>query len=465
MEIRINPPLLFQGSGKRQLNHDCIFPALLPGPNAEDRLFMVCDGSGPSAFAGVAARLVCRAVIDFITMHPVYGRIQQEYAASMLRYIETRFDRHISENPGSEGMASTLAILQLSMEGAVILWAGDSKVYHYRDGKPGFRTEDHSILSELVRTGHLSVSDAQAHREEQPVRGAIRGTENPTGLDYHYIDEIGPEDRFFLCSDGTLEFTSQEELDELFCGLYEGEDIVQVLEYRCSESSEDSYSGILVEIARVEESGAPVIAFTRNEAGEEEIAPSVLVGEAEEGKRSKIWFYVFGALIAFLFGATIFFMRETLFNLPTKGSLVQKAPDPADSAGMAARSLELPDPVRDGKALFREARDAENPALYAEAVSMMESGRPDGEAAYLIAIAYHEGRGELEKDPLKALEFAKISADSAWSSGQYLYGHLLIRKGGRENREKGIEYFRIAAKQGDPQAMRRLASMGLVWED
>lgn len=55
-------------------------------------------------------------------------------------------------------MGSTVAAVFLNGLQASIFWAGDSRVYVFRDKHLLYQTEDHSLLNELSRIRELSLT-------------------------------------------------------------------------------------------------------------------------------------------------------------------------------------------------------------------------------------------------------------------------------------------------------------------
>ena len=63
MPITIEKPEFIHERGMREKNEDMLFP--WPGKASEnDRLFVVCDGVGGSAYGEKASYLACEATVD-----------------------------------------------------------------------------------------------------------------------------------------------------------------------------------------------------------------------------------------------------------------------------------------------------------------------------------------------------------------------------------------------------------------
>jgi serine/threonine protein phosphatase PrpC len=80
------------------------------------------------------------------------------------------------------------------------LWAGDSRLYRYRNGKLERLTEDHSYVEELVRMGKIEAGEAEAHPAANVVLNAV-GIDDKLTIDLEYF-EIEDGDIYIVCSDG-----------------------------------------------------------------------------------------------------------------------------------------------------------------------------------------------------------------------------------------------------------------------
>ena len=80
------------------------------------------------------------------------------------------------------------------------LWAGDSRLYRFRDARLERLTEDHSYVEELVRMGKLDAREAEAHPAANVVLRAV-GIDDQLRIDLEYF-ELQDGDIYIICSDG-----------------------------------------------------------------------------------------------------------------------------------------------------------------------------------------------------------------------------------------------------------------------
>ncbi len=79
-------------------------------------------------------------------------------------------------------------------------WAGDSRLYRFRNGQLERLTEDHSYVEELVRMGKIDAREAEEHPAANVVLKAV-GIDDRLCMDFEYF-ELVDEDIYIICSDG-----------------------------------------------------------------------------------------------------------------------------------------------------------------------------------------------------------------------------------------------------------------------
>jgi protein phosphatase len=92
-------------------------------------------------------------------------------------------------------------------------WAGDSRLYRFRDGQLSRLTEDHSYVEELVKMGKIEARDAEAHPASNVVLRAV-GIADNLCLDFEYFDLLDG-DIFIICSDGLYKDLDEEKFSPI----------------------------------------------------------------------------------------------------------------------------------------------------------------------------------------------------------------------------------------------------------
>jgi len=89
--------------------------------------------------------------------------------------------------------------------------AGDSRIYHFHQGKLVKRTLDHSYVQSLINQGELTEQQALEHPHANILMGCL-GTENDPPVDLHMVPKLEAGDTLLACSDGLWHYFSPEEL-------------------------------------------------------------------------------------------------------------------------------------------------------------------------------------------------------------------------------------------------------------
>jgi protein phosphatase len=155
-------------------------------------LYAVADGMGGAQAGEVASRLAVETLAEDLAQGvPLHEAAR---AANAAVYGQARADRAHS------GMGTTLTAALLHDDLLEFVHVGDSRIYRLRGGALQQMTDDHSLVGEMVREGHLTREAALAHPQRSILSRAL-GTESRVEIDRGEI-ELRPDDVVLLCSDG-----------------------------------------------------------------------------------------------------------------------------------------------------------------------------------------------------------------------------------------------------------------------
>jgi PPM family protein phosphatase len=132
---------------------------------------------------------------------------------------EKKLSSYKRKNPSTEYMSTTIAVTEILDNGILVSWAGDSRVYQFRDGKIIFMTSDHSWVADAVKKGDLSTVEALFYPRANKLTKSIKDSSNPVKLEQVLIQDIRLNDYFLICSDGITESWIDSDLEELFSSL------------------------------------------------------------------------------------------------------------------------------------------------------------------------------------------------------------------------------------------------------
>lgn len=162
-------------------------------------LIIVCDGMGGGPGGKTASYIVKHEIAEALC--ECTPQTPRDHALKMAtaRAHQTLEDK-MKENPALSGMGSTFVAVLINSQSAVIAHAGDSRCYRFHGKKCLFRTQDHSLVAELVRKKVMTEEDARLSPQANVIVRGLGSTNNHVPE----IDEIPYKkgDRFVLCTDG-----------------------------------------------------------------------------------------------------------------------------------------------------------------------------------------------------------------------------------------------------------------------
>lgn len=250
-----------QELGQRANQEDSLFPALGKStPN--DRLFVLCDGMGGHEKGEVASATVCETISRVIlsTWHPdeaLSDELFQQALGSVFDALDAK------DNGEERKMGTTLTFLCLHAKGATVAHIGDSRIYQLRPASKNspsqivFRTQDHSLVNDLVKIGEITEEEAKHHPQKNVITRAMQPCqEHRAKADIVHLTDIKPGDYFFMCSDGMLEQSTDDNILNIITKPNATDKQKLEMLRNVTEENKDNHTAHLIYIDKVEESMA-----------------------------------------------------------------------------------------------------------------------------------------------------------------------------------------------------------------
>jgi len=219
----------------RRLNED----ACLDRPDLG--LWAVADGMGGHDAGDIASRLI---VEELDKVAPPAD------AATFLSEVKARLQRANGElraeaarRGAGKVIASTVVALLVYGRHFACVWAGDSRLYLFRDERQISR--DHSHVQELVNLGLVRPEAARDHPQANVVTRAVGATDT-LELEMRH-ERVLPNDVFLLCSDGLTKMLTDDEIEEILSRVAAPEAAQVLLDLALERGAVDNVTSVIVQ--------------------------------------------------------------------------------------------------------------------------------------------------------------------------------------------------------------------------
>ncbi len=245
-----------QELGQRANQEDSLFPAL--GQSTTDcRLFVLCDGMGGHEKGEVASATVCEQISRTILSQWHAG---EPLSDDLFRQaLAAAYDALDAKDDGAERkMGTTMTFLCLHANGATVAHIGDSRVYQLRpatEHSPArivFHTRDHSLVNDLVKIGEITEEEALHHPQKNVITRAMQPCqEQRARADIAHLTDIKPGDYFYMCSDGMLEQSTDENILNIITKPNSTDEEKLEMLRSVTEENKDNHTAHLIHIEKV----------------------------------------------------------------------------------------------------------------------------------------------------------------------------------------------------------------------
>jgi serine/threonine protein phosphatase PrpC len=191
----------------RELNEDSYLV------KSESGVFAVADGMGGHDAGEIASNSIVEHLksIGIPSSAPDLRARFEDRVESANREIQG-----ISSSRNGAVIGSTLAALLAFESQYACVWAGDSRIYLYRQGQLFQLSRDHTEVQELLDRGAISPEEARTWPRRNVITRAI-GVWEDLSLEMAH-GQIQPDDKFLICSDGLIAHVSDDEIRDMLEG-------------------------------------------------------------------------------------------------------------------------------------------------------------------------------------------------------------------------------------------------------
>lgn len=173
---------------------------------------VVCDGLGSHGGGQAASRIAVTQLQRMRFSHLPSSQQIQEWMHQSNQEI-------LAKRNGPHHMKTTAVALFVCQNRAIWTHIGDSRLYHYHNGRLVDATADHSVCYLAVKMGEITRRDIPTHPDKNKVLRALG--EDKVDPEIHEPVTLEPGlHAFLLCSDGLWERLHE---DEIMLDLYKSQ--------------------------------------------------------------------------------------------------------------------------------------------------------------------------------------------------------------------------------------------------
>ena len=202
--------------GKVRLNNEDQAMALT---NASGNvLLIVCDGMGGQNKGDLASSLALHTIVTSFKDHKGFlnAYTARLWVNKAIREANRSIFEQSQSNPNYQGMGTTLTLLLIIKDIAIMGHVGDSRCYFLKNHHDLVQmSEDQTYVGYLLRTGQISEEEAMVHPKRHVLMNAL-GVYPSASVDlksFPYVDEV-----VLLCSDGLYNNVSNEDISAVLKG-------------------------------------------------------------------------------------------------------------------------------------------------------------------------------------------------------------------------------------------------------
>ena len=228
---------IYQSShqGPREYNQDRIAYSY----SKDAMLVVVADGMGGHRNGEVAAQFAVKMLTEAFQRLalPILAN-PFKFLTDYIRQVHDAIESHALAKGMLETPRTTLVAAIVQHDELYCAHVGDSRLYHIRDGRIIFRTDDHSKVQLLYRKGLIKKDELLTHPERNKVYNCVGG-EVPPQVDLATKRALWDGDVIMLCTDGLWSLLEPEEIGKTLNGGAVTDTVPALLELAESRADEN----------------------------------------------------------------------------------------------------------------------------------------------------------------------------------------------------------------------------------
>lgn len=172
-------------------------------------LYVAADGLGGHAGGEVASRIAVEVIRSEIAGSSTTSD-RQNIIERAIQTANSVILLKAEGEPGLHGMGTTVVVVAIEADKAIVAHVGDSRTYLIRNDVITQVTRDHTVVEEYIRIGLMTPKDALYHPSQRVLARAV-GTEGAVYADFDSI-RLRTGDVLLLCTDGLTNMLPDKEI-------------------------------------------------------------------------------------------------------------------------------------------------------------------------------------------------------------------------------------------------------------
>lgn len=241
-EITVRRPIIWKSAQDtnigtvREANED----AILSSPQLQ--FWAVADGMGGYEAGNVASQMIVSS-LESLTASTGLDELVNKIEDRLLD-VNHRILEFADIMLDGRTLGSTVVTLSIKGRVGVCLWAGDSRLYRFRNRQLLQLSRDHSQIQEQIQQGYITAENAIDSPDSNVITRAV-GADPELYIDINvFSTQVG--DIFVLCSDGLYNMVSDEEIAATLSEFIIDEAVKSLIQQALERGADDNISVILV---------------------------------------------------------------------------------------------------------------------------------------------------------------------------------------------------------------------------
>ena len=233
----------------RSLNEDSFVS------NADQGLFVVCDGMGGAAAGEVASRIAIETIVEQLATAPADSAAadangylpQTSRLGSAIQHANESVYSFAQGDRERQGMGTTVVGIWVANDIVSVAHVGDSRAYLWHEGTFEALTTDHSVVEAQVRAG-LITREESLKSEHQNVLLQALGMKEAVDVELAEVP-VQAGDFVMLCSDGLTRTVEEDQMAGTIAASRDPQIICQqLIDAANAHGGPDNVTVIVVEI-------------------------------------------------------------------------------------------------------------------------------------------------------------------------------------------------------------------------